>query len=135
MNLRFQNGNKLFELACIVEDNPEFSHHGDAYAIIKIASQGFEGETHCWIAAKALADFRKHLGNLSKAHKGTVPLASMDPDELALKVRAVDDGARLSIEGKAGNWVDGTWHGITFGFTFEPEQLAIALTTHAGGSP
>ena len=118
-------------MAAVVEDQPEYAHYEDAYVTVKVTANGFSGQSHCWVAKKAFSNFFKHLKNLDRAHKGTVPLKSMDTDELALKIRAVEKGTRLSVQGSAGNSIDGIWHGVSFGFKFELSQLTVSLS-HTG---
>lgn len=128
--LRFTSERASFEMGVTLEEEGHFG--GDAYVTVQVQSQGFVGHNDLWVVGAALASFAADLRVLERSLQGEARLQSISPNELDLRVFAVDRRGHLAIEGSTGYWThDGGeqqfWHAVTFGFAFEPQQLMQAM--------
>jgi hypothetical protein len=115
-----------------VEPDASLPSYGDAALWIHVASHGYTGQSKTWVFKEALSNFCSSLLQLERTLKGEATLASISPNKLALRVFAVSSRGHLAIEGSAGDHVHDSnrtyWHAVSFGFEFEPSQLAEALS-------
>ena len=130
--LRFSSERASFEMAVTIEEDETLQSGGDAYVTVQVQSQGFVGHNDLWVVGAALASFAADLRALERSLQGEARLKSISPNELDLRVFAVDRRGHLAIEGSTGYWThDGGeqqfWHAVTFGFAFEPQQLMQAM--------
>jgi hypothetical protein len=104
---------------------------GDAYVQIAVRSNGFVGHNDLWLQREQLAQFAKQLVALDRTLKGEATLSSISPNELEVTVRSVSSRGNVAVQGSTGYFVQGEnahfWHSVSFGFEFEPGQLAAAL--------
>ncbi len=129
--MRLENMESFFEMAVAIEEESVQSQR-DAYVTISISSDGFTGHNDLWVIGQAFTDFCRSLLSLERSLKGEARLESISPDELSLRIYPANNRGTLAVEGSTGYEVvtpDGSfWHSVSFGFTFEPQQLTNALS-------
>lgn len=105
----------------------------DAYITIRVQSSGFVGSNDLWVDGADFKSFCLQLVELERARKGEARLSSISPDELNLTIKAIDSLGHVAVIGTTGYAVQGGQqmyeHGVTFGFEFDPSQLAAAVVT------
>ena len=129
--LRFTNGTDFFEMTIAVEEDRSLPSYEDACANVAVQSQGFNGRSHCWISKSELQEFCRGLIILENARNGTTSLHSMSTGDLSVRIFSVSSLGHLAIQGVVGRHVlihrGGFPHSISFGFEFDPSQLAAAV--------
>ncbi|HEY8560879.1 MAG TPA: hypothetical protein VIL74_10945 [Pyrinomonadaceae bacterium] len=118
------------EIEVSPEEDPTLQSYRDAYVSIEVCSNRFTGHNDLWVHRNSLRAFCRSLMALEASRRGKAELESMSPDELYLKVYSVDSVGHVAVSGKTGYWIQndnaGFWHGIEFGFTFDPSNLHSA---------
>ncbi len=61
-------------------------------------ARGFSGGAEAWIDGFTLKEFAAALRGLEKSRQGRVELRSMNPDELRLVIRSLDQAGHLLVE-------------------------------------
>ena len=130
-NLRFENGEDFLAMSVVLEQDRDLPSFGDASLVVRICAHSFSGESTPWVARQAFAQFCTALQRLERSLRGEACLQSMSPNELRLRVFAIDSTGHLAIEGSAGSWVwtscGQIWNAVNFCFEFDAEQLTRAL--------
>jgi len=130
--LRFasETGTDFVEVDLVRQEDSELPSKGDGYLTIQVSSAGFTGHNDLWVCAESLRSFCKGVVLLDRDRHGETTIESISPNELTLKICSVNRKGHMAIEGSTGYHVqaDGTrfWHGVHFGFKFDPGQLVIA---------
>lgn len=105
----------------------------DAYITIRVQSSGFSGSNDLWVNGADFKSFCRQLVELEKSRKGEARLSSISPDELSLTIKSIDSLGRVAVVGDTGYSVhigqQTDEHRVTFGFEFDPSQLAAAVVT------
>jgi len=118
-------------MAVAIEEDDSVQSRGDAYITIDVLSEGFAGQNDLWVLGQAFSEFCASLVSLESSLKGEAVLESISPNELKLRIFSANNRGLLAIEGNTGYEVQGQegsfWHSVSFGFTFEPQQLTKAL--------
>ena len=127
MNILFQNRDNKVELAFNYDEDNQLPSHGDAHLTISINSNGFAGMNEVWVLAAVAQGFLDNLIALEKNRQGEAVLSSISPEELELKVYAMNERGHIAICGKTGYAVHSSEavfnHSVEFGFELEPNQL------------
>ncbi|WP_425321312.1 WapI family immunity protein [Chromobacterium violaceum] len=130
--MRFENSGSHFEMSIAIEDDPATQNRGDVYITIDVLSGGFRGHNDLWVFDGEFSAFCAALISLEHSLNGEATLESMSPDGLKLRIFSVNSRGHLAVEGNTGYWSqdqEGSfWHSLSFGFSFEPQQLTRALT-------
>jgi len=128
---RFSNHDNIFEMSVFVEEEPQLPSFGDAKLEVSAVSHGFEGKASAWAHAEEMKKFCLGLIALNQSLSGEANLSSMSPNELTLKVFAANSRGQLAVQGSIGHHVISEnrsfWHSVSFGFEFEPSQLASVV--------
>ena len=130
--LKFDNSGSYFEMSVAIADDPLVQNCGDAYITIDALSDGFKGHNDLWVLGEAFSAFCAALISLEHSLKGEATLASISPNELKLRIFSVNNRGHLAVEGSTGYWSQSQegsfWHSVSFGFSFEPQQLTKAIS-------
>jgi hypothetical protein len=130
--MRVENGENFFEMGVAIEGDRAIQSRGDAYVTLRVCSAGFSGHNDLWVLGEALSEFPKSLGLLERSLRGEAILKSLSPDELSLRIYAANSRGTLAVEGSTGYEITATersfWHSVSFGFSFEPQQLTKAIS-------
>lgn len=130
--MRLENGASFIEMDVAFEQDVSLQSHGDANVAFNLMSNGFGGHSKSWVYAEEFSAFRMALIVLEQSLKGEATLESISPNELKLRIYAVNSRGYLAVEGETGRSVLAQdkmfWHSVSFGFTFEPQQLRRALS-------
>ncbi len=128
---RLTNHDNFFEMSVFVEEEPQLPSFEDANIEVSVGSHGFEGTASAWAHAEEMKKFCAELVALNQALAGEANLSSMSPNELTLKVFAANSRGQLAVQGSIGHHIisenQSFWHSVSFGFEFEPSQLASVV--------
>lgn len=128
---RFTNGTDFFEMAIAVEEDRFLPSYEDGRATAAVRSDEFSGRSHCWISNSELHEFCRGLIALENVRNGSTKLTSMSPGELSIRIFSVSPLGHMAIQGTVGQHVfaaqGGFPHSISFGFEFDPSQLAAVV--------
>lgn len=133
--IRLTNATSFFELELLREEGDSDSANGYPSVLFRAAasSNGFRGESEAWVFTKHLENFCKSLVSLNDLLRGEASLDSLSPNELSVKLAAVNLRGYLGVSGQIGNHFftenSDYWHSMSFGFEFEPAQLQAAIRT------
>jgi hypothetical protein len=129
--MRFENSGSHFEMGVAIEEDESIQTRGDAYITLDVLSGGFAGRNDLWVLGRDFSAFCADLVALELSLKGEATLESISPNELKLRIFSANGRGLLAVEGNTGYAVQGQdgvfWHSVSFGFTFEPQQLTKAL--------
>ncbi len=128
--LRFWQDDNDFELEVTPEESASLPSYGDAYVTVEVSSNGFRGHNDLWVSSESLRTFCRALVALEVSRRGVAELESISPGELHIKIHSVTSLGHVAVSGKTGylaQHAEGSfWHGVEFGFAFDPSQLASA---------
>jgi hypothetical protein len=129
--MRLENIGSHFEMALVNEEDTSVHSGGDAYITLDVLSNGFAGRNDLCVLGQDFSAFCTSLISLERSLKGEALLDSISPNELKLRIYSANNRGIMAIEGNMGYEVQGRdgafWHSVSFGFTFEPQQLTKAL--------
>ena len=109
---------------------------GDVLVIARVRCLGFAGETDAWVARPAWDAFLGALAALERGRQGEAVLEGMSPDELRLRVHAIDRAGHLAAEGFLG--VRGVRNELRLEFSaieFDPTQLPALVAELSAPTP
>jgi len=129
--LRIESGSDFLELDATIEEEPTLQSLGDAYVTVIVQAGGFGGRNDLWVQREQIEEFVAQLAALDRNLSGEARLSAPSPDELELVVRAVTSRGHVALCGTTRYFIQREngryWHAVSFGFEFEPSQIATAL--------
>ncbi|OOG40588.1 hypothetical protein B0E51_08040 [Rhodanobacter sp. C05] len=130
--MRLENVGSFFEMDVAIKQGQSAQNHGDAFVTVNLSSGGFGGQCGAWVSGPEFSAFRAALVSLERSLKGEAMLESISPGSLKFKIYPANNRGHLAIEGSTGHHVfeerKNFWHSVSFGFTFEPQQLTRAMS-------
>jgi len=95
---------------------------------VKAACGGFNGRSdEVWIERGALRAFVAALERLDERREGAAELSAVEPDDLTLRIFALDRAGHLGVEGHLSRWeylgLEPRRIGTTFAFEIDPGSL------------
>jgi hypothetical protein len=73
---------------------------GDVLVFVRARLREFSGAVDAWILREAWTDFLSQLRRLERDRTGAAILQSMSPDELRVRVFALDRAGHMAVEGE-----------------------------------
>jgi len=73
---------------------------GDVLLVVRVRMRGFSGAVDAWVLREAWTDFLSQLRRLEQDRTGEAILQSMSPDELRLRMFALDRAGHMAVEGE-----------------------------------
>jgi hypothetical protein len=129
--LRFHAPGHSLAIEADIAQDASLQSYGDAHVRLALESGGLAGRNAAWLRREDLERFARRLAELARTGEGEATLGSMAPHALELAVRALTSRGHVAVSGSMGHLVRGEhaqfWHAVSFGFEFEPGQLAEAL--------
>ena len=129
-NFVLASGDSYVRLTLDEEDTSSYAK-GDVNLGIDISSAGYSGGNGIWVVDSDFTRFCKDLQELDSSLRGEAILESVSPDELKLRIFAVNSRGGMAVEVSAGSWIETAdemfWHSVKVGFAFEPQQFSKVL--------
>jgi hypothetical protein len=100
--MTFGSDPQQFELSVaeIERSVPGVYAGGDVLVFVRVRLREFSGAADAWILREAWTDFLNQLRRLERDRAGEAILQSISPDELRVRIFAVDRAGHMAVEGE-----------------------------------
>ena len=108
----------------------------DLEVVVRVTYAGFSGSVATWVSRDTWEAFSWHLAELEHRRAGEARLNAISPDELLLRIFAIDGRGHVGVEGFLGKRGATANCRLDFGcIEFDPTSLTdIVSTVTRGGS-
>jgi hypothetical protein len=95
---------------------------------VTVAIGGYRAADQVWIVDAGFDRFLTELSELERTRRGRAALEAASPEDFRLSIEVVDAAGHIAIRGQVSDRTpDGFRLSLSFGFTFDPGQLASSL--------
>jgi hypothetical protein len=111
---------------------PGIAVAGDVLVGVRVRLRNFAGAAEAWVLREVWSDFLTRLRGLERDRRGEATLQSISPEELRVRLYAIDHAGHMALEGELTSYY-GSAHrleaaSLKFGtIEFDPTTLPILL--------